>query len=289
VLNRQTVILQMLQLADRPVSKLELMKWAFVLSRETTTRGGDSFYEFLPYHFGPYSFSLQRDMESFTNDGLLTDDGKHWILTKQSVTGIVSRAIQRDASRIVDRFRRWSLDDVIGYVYRTYPAYTVNSKRERLAVRAIASPAIYTSGYEGLQIDGFLDRLVQSGIQRLVDVRNNPTARRYGFHKSTLQRLCGNLEIDYVHFPELGIVSAERKPLIDQGDYDTLFDRYERITLPSQTAAINQVGKLVKEKPSVLVCMEAEACRCHRSRLANVVADRTGLKVMHLGESNDKC
>lgn len=188
-----------------------------------------------------------------------------------------------ESRSIVSRFRRWSSKDVIEYVYRTYPSYTVNSKRERLKVRRVAAPAVFTSGYEGLQIDGFLDRLVQTGIHRLIDVRNNPVARRYGFHKSTLQRLCGYLAIDYVHVPELGIVSAERRQLDTANDYLDLFERYEAITLARQHSATAKVASLMQEKPSVLVCMEAEALRCHRSRLANAIANLTGMEIVHLG------
>jgi len=282
MLVRQKLILAILQQAGRPVSKLELVKWAFVLSRETPTRGGSSFYEFLPYHFGPYSFSLQRELDSLVEAKLVEATDKTWACTSLEPNADMPINLNRDVRRIVSRFRNWSSGDVIDYVYRTYPAYTVNSKREKLAIRPCAAPAVYTSGYEGLQIDGFLDRLVQKGIYRLLDVRNNPIARRYGFHKSTLNRLCGLLGIEYAHIPELGIASAQRQALDTLADCNVLFDSYERQTLTAQTAVVDQVGKLMQQKSGVLVCREAEACRCHRSRLASEVARRTGLPVVHL-------
>jgi uncharacterized protein (DUF488 family) len=284
MLNRQKVLLEILRLANRPVSKLELVKWAFVLTRETESRGGSSFYEFLPYHFGPYSFSLQREIDILVADGLVVSDETAW-----RHNGIVAREtlmknVYYDVRRIVNRFQNWAVNDVIDYVYRTYPGYTVNSKRTKLAERKSAPIAIYTAGYEGLQIDGFLDLLVQKGIYRLIDVRNNPVARRYGFHKSTLNRLCGFLGIDYVHIPELGIVSVERQNLDSTLAYDQLFDKYEQLTLHSQTSHVDRVGTLMQERSSVLVCMEAQACRCHRSRLAAAVSSRTGLTVSHFGD-----
>jgi uncharacterized protein (DUF488 family) len=48
-------------------------------------------------------------------------------------------------------------------------------------------------------------------IRRLIDVRSNPTARRYGFHESTLDRLVNRLSIEYRHFAELGIRSEIRR------------------------------------------------------------------------------
>lgn len=285
MLNRQRLILELLRAAGRPVAKLELMKWAFVISRETASRGGMSFYEFLPYHFGPYSFALQRDLEEFAQSGTIANDETQWTLLTDSIPELPS-PIRSDGRRIADRFRTWSTNEVIDYVYRTYPSYTVLSKRERLVPRPLATPTIFTSGYEGLQIDGFLDRLVQSGIRRLIDVRSNPVARRFGFHRSTLERLTRHLEIEYVHLPELGIPSNERQDLSDQCDRDQLFDRYELITLARNEPAIERTAELMTERPSVLVCMESCHERCHRSRLATRVAAATGLPVVHLGSSH---
>ena len=41
-------------------------------------------------------------------------------------------------------------------------------------------------------VNALLDLLLRKGIRRLVDVRCNPVARRYGYHKATLCRLGGN-------------------------------------------------------------------------------------------------
>ena len=109
--------------------------------------------------------------------------------------------------------------------------------------------------------------LVYAGIERLIDVRNNPVARRYGFHKSTLERLTGNLGIEYRHFPELAIKSEQRRDLRSKEDYRSLFDEYEQTTVLLENAAVDAVSALIREKASVLVCMEkAQEC-CHRSRL----------------------
>ena len=61
-----------------------------------------------------------------------------------------------------------------------------------------------------------------------------------------------------------------------------LFESYERTTLATQTRAIEAVAALLSEKASVLVCMEAKPCECHRSHLAKPVAALTGLPIRHL-------
>jgi uncharacterized protein (DUF488 family) len=142
--------------------------------------------------------------------------------------------------------------------------------------------AVYTAGYEGLLVDAFLDGLIRSGIQRLIDVRNNPVSRRFGFHKSTLARLCASLDVEYVHLPELGIPPSDREAIQTPADYANLFVRYQADVLPRETEKVREAAALVQSAPSVLVCMEADPEFCHRSRLANAVAVHTGLPVVHL-------
>lgn len=283
MLSRQRVLLEMLRQANRPVTKLELVKWAFLLRKETESGGGSSFYQFVPYHYGPYSFAMTREIEALADTGYVRERENCWELGSFSCDEEKLPAkVSLDVLRIIRRLEKKQVSDVIGYVYRTYPTFTVNSKRERLAPRKSAVPQVYTAGYEGLQIDGFLNLLVQSGIERLLDVRRNPVARRYGFHKSTLTRLCVSLGISYEHIPELGIASEERRSLESAADYLALFETYERRTLTMEKLAVERIARLVIEKPSVLVCMEANPCFCHRSYLAAAVARMTRRPIVHL-------
>ena len=142
-------------------------------------------------------------------------------------------------------------------------------------------------GYEGLLVDGFLDLLIRKGIRRVLDVRRNPVARRYGFHKSTLKRLCGYVQVAYEHFPELGIPSRLRRDLRSPEDYEAIFGQYERDTLRTEGAALGRVATLIVDKPSVLMCMEADPSRCHRTRLAKTMSLKIGLPVLDLWDQNE--
>lgn len=46
---------------------------------------------------------------------------------------------------------------------------------------------VYTSGYEGKTIDGFVRQLKEHGIALLVDIRELPLSRKPGFSKSAIQ------------------------------------------------------------------------------------------------------
>ena len=286
MLNRQKNLLHILKTARRAVLKTELTKWSFLLRNETESQGGSAFYDFVPYRFGPFSFCLYQEAGKLENQELITSVGsgqsQKWRLTDNAEFKTPDKATAKDIESIVTEFRNRKLPQLIDYVYDRYPQYTYNSEIRQLAQPPIAEPAVYTAGYEGISADAFLDMLVQNGIKQLIDVRNNPIARRYGFHKSTLDRLTGNLGINYTHFPQLGILSKKRQELNGQSDYDSLFADYARGTLSKETAAVEHVGKLVRQTPSVLVCMEAEPKCCHRSHLAKSVAKLTKLPVVHL-------
>lgn len=285
MLNRQKCLLHMVELAGRPVTHFELTKWAFLLAHEMPSRGGAAFYQFLPYQFGPFSFCLYQEAGALVHNGYLVEGEDSWRLVEEvpRPTAGLPQAVREDAARAVRQFGDRARDALMGYVYERFPWFTVNSTVRRLDKRPVASAAVYTVGYEGWQVDGFLNMLMRAGIQRVIDVRNNPVARRYGFHKSTLGRLCGKVEIEYAHFPQLGVRSELRRNLEGPADYGALFTRYEDETLPREKDPVKRVAELVSKKASVLMCMEADPQRCHRSRLAKAVASVADLPVRHLG------
>jgi uncharacterized protein (DUF488 family) len=285
MLHRQRTLLYFLHLAGGEASHLHVTKWSFLLSQEGETRGGNAFYEFVPYKLGPFSFCLFQEAAALAEQGLLTDtDQKTWKLTEVGRTAALLTPIEvrSDSRSIHEQYGRLDADSLLDDLYPRYPQYTYFSTRKILAKPPIADLAVYTAGYEGLTVDGFLDLLIQNGIRRLIDVRHNPVARRYGFHRSTLARLCGNLDIDYLHIPQLGIRSELRQELFTQGDRDRLFDQYEAKTLVEASTEVQRTADLMREKASVLMCMEAQPCQCHRSRLAEAVAEITNLPIRHL-------
>lgn len=284
MLNRQKAVLRLVSLAGGEVDRLVLTKWAFLLRHESESRGGDAFYDFVPYQYGPFSFGLYQESDKLASLGYLKERGStSWSIGDVTPPPVSDSRLLRDMTAVTSRFGKSQIEPMLDYVYERYPSYTVNSKRKQLAKRPVASLAVYTAGYEGKSIDAFLNGLINAGIRHLIDVRRNPIARRYGFHRSTLDRLCGRLGIKYSHVPSLGIASELRRELKTQADYESLFRTYESTTLKTELDSIRTVSDWVLESPSVLVCMEAEAPCCHRSRLATHVGERTGLAIVHLG------
>jgi hypothetical protein len=276
MLTRQKILLLMLRIAGRPVQRTELMKWCFLLRHESKSQEGGSFYDFIPHRSGPFSFVLDQELRKLHEHGFINEVGEQtWGLDPElgGAEAGLSATIEEEIRSVLPTFFGRSLDRSGEPADREGPGPIAQAR---------ADLAVYTAGYEGLSVDRFLDLLIRSGIERIIDVRNNPTSRRYGFHKSTLSRLAGSLAVEYVHFPSLGIRSEKRRSLPSDGDRAALFDDYERTTLESEVLDQGRISDLMRERPSVLVCMEADPVCCHRSRLATRIAGVTGLPVHHL-------
>lgn len=291
MLHRQKALLMLLQQVGGTASSLQMMKWAFLLSCETPSHGGRTFYQFIPYRFGPYSFTLNRETDSLIRNGFLEKGlDNRWNLTSlgKNLEIILPNDISSDICQISKIYGKLSGQKLINIIYDKYSWFTINSDfpERRVGKRPVAEKCIYTAGYEGKTVDEFLNLLMKSGISRLIDVRYNPISRRYGFHKSTLSHLCNSLEIDYQHLPGLGIPGSEREHLTSDHQYSPLFENY-RFSLPSREKDLTTVSKLLKSVPSVLVCMEANPEFCHRNVLAQHLATSIDMPIKHLGIQNE--
>lgn len=221
-------------------------------------------------------------------DGLVEEpDGNTWRLTSAAtrVQNSLPKALRNDVSFVMEEYGRLSTDQLINAIYQRYPWFTVNSKNilRRGQHRPVAETAVYTMGYEGLSVEAFLDELMRSGVRRMLDVRSNPVSRRYGFHGRTLRGLCGRLGFEYLHIPELGIRSEDRRGLNSASDYEALFVDYRQEVTSRQVGAVRRVARALSQEPGVLVCMEADPSSCHRSHLAKLIAPVAELPVVHLG------
>ncbi len=283
--SRQRAILRLIENEGGSAGRLRLVKLAFLVSRENSApRTG--VYEFVPYRRGPFSFTLYHDLRTLGNDGWVVE-AEHDIKIAQGTaleTAFLDGAFLDMIDAVSNRYRATSTSALVDSVYAAHPWFTMNSEavHKRAVARPTTQPQVFTVGYEGIMVDGLLDLLLKNGVERLIDVRCNPIARRYGFHKSTLGRLCQDVNIEYVHFPSLGIPSAWRTDLDDHASYRRLFERYENEILPAQSANVANVAKLVTERPSALMCMEADHVYCHRSRLAALVSRQTTLPIKEL-------
>jgi uncharacterized protein (DUF488 family) len=293
MLNRQRMILALLDRAGAPIQNTTLVKLAFLLRVETAVGRDRTFYDFVPYKQGPFSFGLYRELEALERDGYV-ERGEQSIGLGSRTRKLAQDQIERLASAqadavagIVKEYGKKRRPSLLRSVYSRYPWYASRSELDRYVPEHVPGPpkrkpAAYTVGYEGKSVDGFFNGLLASGMEGILDVRANPISRKYGFAKKSMSRIAERLGLVYFHMPELGITSHHRADLSDFDSYQRLLDEYEQKMLPKRTQHIERATELLGSRPLALLCMEDDVRCCHRGRLANRVAQESGLAVEHL-------
>lgn len=290
---RQKMILSLLKQAGHPLPRTVLVKLAFLLRQETVVKEESSFYDFVPYKYGPFSFTLYRELGNLQQYGYLASGESSIALSESApdlaidMTTRLPKSIQSAIADVLGRYGKLSQEALVQSVYTRYPWYALNSELPERRLISIqrpkkSAPAVYTTGYEGRSVDAFFNDLMERGIEVVIDVRANPVSRKYGFSRLRLGDLCERLGFEYRHMPNLGIPSVARAGLSDFDSYQRLLNQYEQTMLPEHPADIEELGRILCRRSSVLVCVEKDVRCCHRSRLANAVAAATGLEVVHL-------
>ncbi|GHU88794.1 hypothetical protein FACS189476_06530 [Spirochaetia bacterium] len=269
VYKRQQFLLAFLHEIKGGCSATDLQKLIFLYTHDN----GVSFYDFVPYKYGSYSFQLAQDIDTLHSIGWLEHIG-----TNISYTGYDSNSLfgySASQFKSIDNLRG---NKLIKKVYIQHPYYAINSIKatallndnEMKTVRNTHAQlkqdgqVLFTIGYEGLSVETYINTLIQNDVHLLCDVRNNPLSRKFGFSKSNLGYFLQNVGIEYVHIPELGIISGKRKSLETKEDYDVLFGEYSE-TLSAKKRYLDDVHTLMQTKKRIaLTCFEHDPQFCHR-------------------------
>lgn len=196
----------------------------------------------------------------------------------------MAHAVREASFSIVKQYGDIPQRELLKDVYKRFPWYSIRTKRRDLLssldpVPIPAPPAVYTIGYQSKSVDLFFDDLLKTGIKAIFDVRSNAISRKYGFAGRSMRNIATRLGLEYRHFPEVGIPSDLRACLSDYASYQSLFEHYQKDILSENRQNILLLGDLMKEKPSVLVCMEQDPRHCHRSHLAAAISKHSGLEI----------
>lgn len=291
---RRKIVFALLENFLGGLESTRLQKLVFLLTKIQK----DSNYDFVPYKYGCYSYSLKADLKAMVKrDWILENEKTYHLKTKKKYFKELTPKDQKLVAETIARYGNMKTDAIIKHTYLNFPYYATNSTiAERLLPKQYfkkvveARPnddsiALFTIGYEGISLEEYLNRLIKNSVKLLVDVRKNPLSQKYGFSKSSLTKYCGNLGIDYIHIPEVGIDSSKRRELNNQSDYDKLFEDYRNTVLVSTTEPQKRIVDLLEQyKRIALTCFEAETCQCHRTHLAENLKKSPNFKypLMHI-------
>lgn len=140
---------------------------------------------------------------------------------------------------------------------------------------------LYTIGYEGADLADFLRRLIQAGVDLLIDVRELPLSRRKGFSKTSLAAALEKRGIRYIHRKELGAPKSIRHELRETGDYKKYFRRFNTY-IETKQATLERLAEDHASISVALMCFEKNPAECHRSAVARELGRIADLEPVHL-------
>jgi uncharacterized protein (DUF488 family) len=143
-----------------------------------------------------------------------------------------------------------------------------------------AARTLFTIGYEQSRPDAVLRALKEAKVQILVDTRAVAASRKPGFSKRALSASLDEAGIAYLHLQKLG-TPADGRTAARAGKMDALWRIYdEHLKTHDAVEAMDELLTIIRSGKRVcLLCFEREPSHCHRSRIAEIVHERTGAKV----------
>jgi uncharacterized protein (DUF488 family) len=142
--------------------------------------------------------------------------------------------------------------------------------------------AIYSIGHSTRPIDLFIDMLRAAGVTRLIDVRAVPRSRfNPQYNGAALARSLAAAGIDYRAMPALGGLRRARADSPNVGLKEGFRGFADYALTAEFRAALGDLVRLADERPSAVMCAEADWRHCHRQLIADRLISE-GREVRHI-------
>src|SRR5262249_50683679 len=145
------------------------------------------------------------------------------------------------------------------------------------------APKLFTIGYEKAKPDAVLGELKRAKVKLLIDTRAVAASRRPGFSKKALAASLDDAGIGYLHLQKLR-TPEEGRQAVRADKIETMWKIYAKhLKTKGAIEEMDELVSIVKSgQPVCLLCYKRDKSHCHRSRIAEVVHERTKAKVVDL-------
>ncbi|MEA3025148.1 MAG: hypothetical protein QOF91_433 [Alphaproteobacteria bacterium] len=149
--------------------------------------------------------------------------------------------------------------------------------------KAKSASKLFTIGYEKAKPAAVMAELKRAKVTLLVDTRAVAASRKPGFSKKQLAAGLDEEGIGYLHLQKLG-TPDEGRQAAHTGKMELMWRIYAKhLKTPDAIEAMDELVSIVKSGQSVcLLCFERDKNCCHRTRIAEIVHERTGANVVDL-------
>ena len=133
---------------------------------------------------------------------------------------------------------------------------------------------VFTLGYQGLDLGGYIRELVKVGAGTVLDVRERAWSNRPDFVKSSLDQGLRDANISYLHLQAAGNPSEIRKTAKTAEECLTKYRRY-LLDNPDAVGELYSYVRMAAEsgRPACLLCYERNPHDCHRSVLIEYLTE----------------
>lgn len=142
---------------------------------------------------------------------------------------------------------------------------------------------VCTIGYQGTTVPAVLEALGEAKVQVLVDIRAVASSRRPGFAKTALAANVATIGIEYLHLRGLG-TPAEGRAAARAGKHAEMRKIFlSHLATDEAQSQLATLTSIIRDGRRVcLLCFEADAAHCHRTLVANALAKKLDVEIVHL-------
>ncbi|MCL5786084.1 MAG: DUF488 family protein [Candidatus Thermoplasmatota archaeon] len=156
----------------------------------------------------------------------------------------------------------------------------VEKTDRKIVLDKVEEPSVFSVGYEGKRRDAFVELLKENMITELVDVRNHAFSWNKDFSMKNLSETLAGSGIRYVNLPRLGAPRDMRIEIKENHNPDKFFFEYSS-WLQANSAYLDLLDVLARQKTTAMMCLEADYRNCHRKILGEKLRER-GFEVIQL-------
>ena len=162
---RRKIILALLQSFDGHLPKISLQKLLFLFTNKQLKPD----YNFVPYHFGCYSFSANADLTAMVGHGILSENNASFTkLDKENYATTLKEVDRKILAEIKMTYGKFSINSLMKLTYLNSPYFAINSVKAKKILTndqyekvLKAKPTnnkttLYTIGYEGISLEEYL-------------------------------------------------------------------------------------------------------------------------------------
>lgn len=124
---------------DEPLTPVQLQKSLFLIGEQGIPEIPEEFYDFQPYHYGPFDVRVYQDADTLKEDGMVLrfkSDSGNWANTVATYSGRkraeqlksqMDPAVVQYIENVVDWAQSMNFRELVAAIYQAYPEYRENS------------------------------------------------------------------------------------------------------------------------------------------------------------------